>query len=400
VVNTKSCGIIKCIKVDIIVDNIYYDKMKKVLLCSILVLSNYAIADEIRIDIKPNEYILYSNEKLSVDPDCVKNNFQDFPIKLKNKDNITIKELMVDNQSTKIKRLLTDKNSIFYINNGIAYVKNPDFKNKEILISHGIYRGDKLNQKWNLWAYSFDSKNIKECLKKVEVKKEDPKKPEKLKEDTPPAPLPIKKQAEVKPSEVQVQPVPKEEPKIPTVQKPEIVKPVEIISNKHVEPKPIIKEEPKALVSKPIEVKPLPVITNPTSSKELKNTPSITNDALKIFKNNGAKQDGQPKEVKKEVPPVVKIVGSDKKEPEVSKKEKELPKEKVVDEKKSKHASNVANKIKLPQQMRYCVLEETERLVNEKFPNYEMTEFEKDPKFQEHMDESIIKALETCSKKK
>lgn len=392
-VNTKSYGIIKCIKVDIVIDNIYYDKMKKVLLCSMLVLSNYAIADEIRIDIKPNEYIIYSNEKLSIDADCVKSNFEEFPIKLKNKDGITVKELMVDNQSSKLKRLLTDKNSIFYINNGIAYIKNPDFKNKEILISHGIYRGDKLNQKWNLWAYSFDSKNIKECLKKVEIKKEDPKKPEKLKEDTTPAPLPIKKEAEVKS-------VIKEEPKPKTIQKPEVVKPIEIISIKPIEAKPIIKEEPKVVISKPVEVKPLPTISNPTPSKELKNTPSITNDALKIFKNKGAKQDEQPKEVKKEIPPVVKIVGADKKELEVAKKEKELTKEKVVDEKKSKHASNVANKIKLPQQMRYCVLEETERLVNEKFPNYEMTEFEKDPKFQEHMDESIIKALETCSKKK
>ncbi len=384
-VNTKSYGIIKCIKVDIVIDNIYYDKMKKVLLCSMLVLSNCAIADEIRIDIKPNEYIIYSNEKLSIDADCVKSNFQEFPIKLKNKDGITVKELMVDNQSSKIKRLLTDKNSIFYINNGIAYIKNPDFKNKEILISHGIYRGEKLNQKWNLWSYSFESKNIKECLKKNEVKKEEPKKPEKLKEVVQPEQLPVKKESVLKPD---------------GVQKPEIVKPVEINSNKPIESKKSPKEEQKVVASKPTEVKTLPTITNSTINKEPQSSPSITNDALKILKNKDMKQDVQTKEVKKEVTPIVKIVGAEKKETEIVKKEKELPKEKVVEEKKSKHASSVANKIKLPQQMRYCVLEETERLVNEKFPNYEMTDFEKDPKFQEHMDESIIKALEICSKKK
>lgn len=376
--NTKNCGITKCIKVDIVFNKLYYDEMNKILLCSLLLVSSHLMAEEYRIEIKPSEYIIYSNEKITVDPDCVRDNFKDFPTKIKNKDGITIKEFIVDNQSTKIKRIITDKNSIYYINNGVAYIKNQDLKNKEILISHGVYKGDRLNQKWNLWVYSFDSKNIKECIKKVEVQKEEAVKPEKLK-------------------------------------KPEVAleKNTTIVPIKTPE-EPIKKEDAEKTISK--QVKEIPILPNKESrvenntKKQTLSAPAITNDAAKIFGNNKPLIEDKKSipennaNARKEPVEIVKIIGAEsiKKEPTVVVKEKEKEKEKIKpqEEKKTKHAVNVANKIKLPQNVRYCVLEETEKLVYQRFPNYEMTEFEKDPKFQEHMDESIIKALEICSKKK
>ncbi len=349
--------------------------MKKILICSLLLVSGQIMAEELRIDIKPNEYILYSNDKVVIDTECVRSNFQDYPLKIKNKDAISIKELIVDNKSVKINRLLNDKNSIFYIYNGVAYVKNPELKTKEILISHGTYKGDKLNQKWNLWAYSFDSKNIKECSKKIEVKKEEAPKPEKLKKNN----------------------VSEEKIKKPDLEK---------------KPVPEIKENKKVLETSPKKevTKELPLVV-PKINKEEKIAPSIKNDALKIFNNGQRKlepkkeiieEQNKQVEVKKEVPEIVKILGGESTKKDTPKVEniKPIVKEKVTEDKKGKHATNVSNKIKLPQNVRYCVLEETEKLVYKKFPDYEMTEFEKDPKFQEHMDESIIKALEICSKKK
>lgn len=340
-------------------------------------------AEEYRIDIGPSEYIVYSNDKITLDASCVKNSFKDFPIKLKAKDGISIKEFLVDNKNTKINRIINDRNSIYYIHNGIAYIKNPELKTKEILISHGIYKGDKLNQKWNLWSYSFDSQSIKECIKKAEVKKEEPIKPEKLKNEN-----------------IKVEP-----------QKQKVVKNHD--EKKQVD-KPIVKEvgveNKQPLSSKTEEIKVLPIIKNEESKivvgngKNSSNAPAIKNDAVKIFNNKKQTQeienkDVEAKQAQKEKLEIVKILGADSSKKEVTPivKDKDIaPKE----EKKAKHANNVANKIKLPQNMRYCVLEETEKLVYQKFPNYEMTEFEKDPKFQEHMDESIIKALEICSKKK
>ncbi len=387
-VNTKNFGIIKCIKVDIDLNNLYYGGMKKVFLCSLLLISSQLMAEELRLDIRPNEYILYSNDKMTIDVDCVRSNFEDYPLKIKNKDGISIKELIVDNKSVKINRLLNDKNSIFYIHNGIAYIKNPELKTKEILISHGIYKGDKLNQKWNLWSYSFESKGIKECFKKIEVKKEEVVKPEKLKKNV------------VVEEKIKDKVIPQEKNKKTEVEK---------------KPSQEVKEIEKKAVSstKKEEAKELPLVI-PKINKEEKNAPAIKNDAVRIFNNGNIKvepkkeapqEQGKQVEVKKEVPEVVKIIGNESKKKEISQLENIKPvlKDKSDLDKKDKqgkHAINVANKIKLPPHVRYCVLEETEKLVYKKFPDYEMTEFEKDPKFQEHMDESIIKALEICSKKK
>ena len=465
--------------------------MKKILLCSLSLLSFSVFAQEIKINLNPKEYFVYSNAQMKLNAECLKTSFKDLPTKLKNKDGFTLKEFMVDNKSPTIHKIITDKNSIIYVFNEVAYMKSVHLENNEILVSHGVYRGNKNNQIWNLWSYSFNSKNIQDCLNKtilnqnlsstkpeesknnLNIKKENKplpldKKTEPIKEekvelpivkkenkplpldkkiesikeekvDTPVVkkenkPLPLDKKTEsIKEEKVELPIVKKEDKPLPLDKKTELIKEEKVDTpvvkkedkplplDKKTEPikeekvdTPVVKKENKPLpldkktesikeekVDTPVvkkENKPLPLDKKTESIKEEKvDTPVVKKELEENTnqKNNKSinKEQEKTQKNKNQNMEIVKIENSSNIVADYNSTENK-------EKKKTTTTSNLTNKTKLPNNVKYCVLEETKKLVSEKYPNYEMAGFEKNQKFQDYMDDSIIKALELCAKKK
>ena len=387
--------------------------MKKILLCSLSLLSFSVFAQEIKINLNPKEYFVYSNAQMKLNAECLKTSFKDLPTKLKNKDGFTLKEFMVDNKSPTIHKIITDKNSIIYVFNEVAYMKSVHLENNEILVSHGVYRGNKNNQIWNLWSYSFNSKNIQDCLNKTILNQNlSSTKPEESKNN-----LNIKKENKPLPLDKKTEPIKEEKVELPIVKKENkplpLDKKIESIKEEKVDT-PVVKKENKPLpldkktesikeekVDTPVvkkENKPLPLDKKTESIKEEKvDTPVVKKELEENTnqKNNKSinKEQEKTQKNKNQNMEIVKIENSSNIVADYNSTENK-------EKKKTTTTSNLTNKTKLPNNVKYCVLEETKKLVSEKYPNYEMAGFEKNQKFQDYMDDSIIKALELCAKKK
>ncbi len=318
---------------------------KKVVSFGLIYLSiSSTLAQEIKIELGKNEFIKYNQEKKELNNDCVQKSFKNLQEYIRKKStDVSLKEFLLENNSEKVKPYLTNKNNIFYFFNGVAFIYN--LKENKVLASHGLYKEGFQNQKWNLWSYSKDKVSFESCFK-LQVNNG---KHNKIIE---PKVLNVENKQEL----------PKEEVKSISVKKNEIHKEIskkEEINNL---------ELAKKLEAKTIEV---------PKKEEVKE--------IKVSKVETKKEIKEQSIVKKK---------------SIRQKNDEEFIQKNIEEIKSKGQPVAVEPRKIPPNIRLCMMEETQKLVLEKYPEYDPASFSTDDKFKKHMDASLLTAMDICYKNK
>ncbi len=321
--------------------------MKKntfLLLFLVGIYSQESFAKDITYQINNRDYITH-DESQSYDYTCLNEQFDKITNSIKNKKNeVNINEFLLESNNSKVLSFNNNKKIMYFYNN-IKYIFNPTYPN-EILISHGTIKSNSIT-KWNIWNHNKLNIKFNSCLVKENTEKE-------IKKET----ININN----------IQPKEKNDKKSSLIT--DIEKPKEILQ-------PPQKEE-----------------SNPKTSESIKLN---TDSKIKI-------EDEKQKQHDYIVSTIV--IPEHLKNKIKSQEEKKNKKNKTIQNRNKNDEKIIAeniNEIKaktvssnISHKNRLCLLDNTQKIVAKKYPNYNPQLLENDVEFKKYMDKALIMAFEVC----